>query len=259
MPSLYLSLSLSSRTLSPRQYINNKTETNLCYNCVDRHVESGLGDRVAFLWEGNDTDQSSTTTYRELQQQVVRLANWLRDVAGVRKGDDVTLYMPMVPELPAAMLACARIGAVHSVVFGGFSADALAARLADSRSRVVLTAAAVRRGAKPIPLKSVVDSAIKKLATMDEGKGHAIERVLVLDKPEAAARADVPFAEGRDAWWHDALSGQPADPSSCPVEWVDAEHPLFKLYTSGSTGKPKGVIHSTAGYMVGTGKKGERV
>jgi len=161
--------------------------------------------------------------------------------------------MPMVPELPAAMLACARLGAVHSVVFGGFSADALAARLADSKSRVVLTASAVRRGAKTIPLKSVVDSAIKKCASM--AGGHGIERVLVLDKPEAAARADIPFVEGRDEWWHDALSKQSADPSTSPIEWVDAEHPLFKLYTSGSTGKPKGVIHSTAGYMVGTGTR----
>lgn len=182
----------------------------------------------------------------------MRLSNWLRDVAGVRSGDDVTLYMPMVPELPAAMLACARLGAVHSVVFGGFSADALATRLADSKSKVVLTAAAVRRGAKPIPLKAVVDSAIEKCAAMPGG--HGIERVLVLDKPEAAARGDVPFVTGRDEWWHDALASQSGDPSSSPVAWVDAEHPLFKLYTSGSTGKPKGVIHSTAGYMVGTGE-----
>lgn len=184
----------------------------------------------------------------------MRIANWLRS-CGVGKGDDVTLYMPMVPELPAAMLACARVGAVHSVVFGGFSADALAARIADSRSKVVLTASAVRRGAKPIPLKTVVDAAVAKCA-----KGlpepHRVERVLVLDKPEAAARADIPMvteAEGeggrRDEWWQDALAQQPAD-DSAPIEWVEAEHPLFKLYTSGSTGKPKGVIHSTAGYMV---------
>ena len=155
----------------------------------------------------------------------------------------------MVPELPAAMLACARIGAVHSVVFGGFSADALAARIADSKSKVVLTASAVRRGAKPIPLKTVVDAAVAKCAKGAEP--HRVERVLVLDKPEAAARADIPMAtEGdRDQWWQDALAQQPAD-DSAPIEWVEAEHPLFKLYTSGSTGKPKGVIHSTAGYMV---------
>ena len=227
----------------------NATETNVCYNCVDRHVEAGLGDRVAFLFEGNDDGVSSTTTYAQLKDQVVRIANWLR-ASGVRKGDDVTLYMPMVPELPAAMLACARLGAVHSVVFGGFSADALAARIADSKSRVVLTASAVRRGAKPIPLKSVVDAAVAKCARGAEP--HRVERVLVLDKPEAAARADVAFDAGRDEWWQDALAAQPAE-DSAPVEWVGAEHPLFKLYTSGSTGKPKGVIHSTAGYMVSRG------
>lgn len=182
----------------------------------------------------------------------MRVANWLRS-CGVGKGDDVTLYMPMVPELPAAMLACARVGAVHSVVFGGFSADALAARISDSKSKVVLTASAVRRGAKPIPLKTVVDAAVAKCAKGAEP--HRVERVLVLDKPEAAARADIPMAtaeggDGRiDEWWQDAVAQQPAD-DTAPIEWVEAEHPLFKLYTSGSTGKPKGVIHSTAGYMV---------
>lgn len=184
-----------------------------------------------------------------MKDQVVRIANWLR-ANGVRKGDDVTLYMPMVPELPAAMLACARLGAVHSVVFGGFSADALAARIGDSKSRIVLTASAVRRGAKPIPLKAVVDAAVAKCAK-SASEPHRVERVLVLDKPEAAARADVPFDAGRDEWWQDALARQPAD-DTAPIEWVGAEHPLFKLYTSGSTGKPKGVIHSTAGYMVRT-------
>ena len=221
------------------------TETNVCYNCVDRHVEAGLGDRVAFLFEGNDLDKSSTTTYSQLQDQVVRIANWLRS-NGVGKGDDVTLYMPMVPELPAAMLACARVGAVHSVVFGGFSADALAARISDSKSRIVLTASAVRRGAKPIPLKTVVDAAIAKCAKSAEP--HKVERVLVLDKPEAAARSDTLMVSERDQWWQDALAQQPAE-DTAPIEWVEAEHPLFKLYTSGSTGKPKGVIHSTAGYM----------
>lgn len=184
-----------------------------------------------------------------MKDQVVRIANWLR-ANGVRKGDDVTLYMPMVPELPAAMLACARLGAVHSVVFGGFSADALAARIGDSKSRIVLTASAVRRGAKPIPLKAVVDAAVAKCAK-SASEPHRVERVLVLDKPEAAARADVPFDAGRDEWWQDALARQPTD-DTAPIEWVGAEHPLFKLYTSGSTGKPKGVIHSTAGYMVRT-------
>ena len=243
---MFLSIFLTS---SPKKHPRSIPETNICYNCVDRHVEAGLGDRVAFLFEGNDLDVSSTTTYAQLKDQVVRIANWLR-ANGVRKGDDVTLYMPMVPELPAAMLACARLGAVHSVVFGGFSADALAARIGDSKSRIVLTASAVRRGAKPIPLKAVVDAAVAKCAK-SASEPHMVERVLVLDKPEAAARADVPFDAGRDEWWQDALALQPAD-DSAPIEWVGAEHPLFKLYTSGSTGKPKGVIHSTAGYMVRT-------
>ena len=227
------------------------SETNVCYNCVDRHVEAGLGDRVAFYFEGNDLDTSSTTTYAQLKDQVVRIANWLRS-CGVGKGDDVTLYMPMVPELPAAMLACARVGAVHSVVFGGFSADALAARIADSKSKVVLTASAVRRGAKPIPLKTVVDAAVAKCAKGEGPERHRVERVLVLDKPEAAARSEIPMVsegERKDEWWQDAIAQQPAD-DTAPIEWVEAEHPLFKLYTSGSTGKPKGVIHSTAGYMV---------
>jgi len=243
---MFLSIFLTS---SPKKHPRSIPETNICYNCVDRHVEAGLGDRVAFLFEGNDLDVSTTTTYAQLKDQVVRIANWLR-ANGVRKGDDVTLYMPMVPELPAAMLACARLGAVHSVVFGGFSADALAARIGDSKSRIVLTASAVRRGAKPIPLKAVVDAAVAKCAK-SASEPHRVERVLVLDKPEAAARADVPFDAGRDEWWQDALALQPAD-DSAPIEWVGAEHPLFKLYTSGSTGKPKGVIHSTAGYMVRT-------
>jgi len=203
------------------------------------------------LFEGNDLDASSTTTYAQLKDQVVKIANWLR-ANGVGKGDDVTLYMPMVPELPAAMLACARVGAVHSVVFGGFSADALAARISDSKSRIVLTASAVRRGAKPIPLKTVVDAAISKCAMGAES--HKVERVLVLDKPEAAARSEIPMMSsdedgGRDQWWQDSLAQQPSEDTR-PIEWVEAEHPLFKLYTSGSTGKPKGVIHSTAGYMV---------
>ena len=221
------------------------SETNVCYNCVDRHIEAGAGDTAAFYWEGNDEGTDSTMTYAQLHAAVGRAANWLRS-AGVKKGDDVTLYMPMVPELPVAMLACARIGAVHSVVFAGFSADALAARIADSKSAVVITAAAVRRGAKPIPLKSVVDAACAKCAA--DG-GHAVASVLVLDKPEAMPRSAVPMQAGRDAWWDEAMVGQSADAA---VEWVGAEDPLFKLYTSGSTGKPKGVVHTTAGYMVGT-------
>ena len=188
--------------------------------------------------------EESTMTYAQLHAEVCRAANWLT-ACGVSKGDDVTLYMPMVPELPIAMLACARIGAVHSVVFAGFSADALASRILDSTPAVVVTASAVRRGAKPIGLKSIVDAACAKAAA----EGHAVATVGVLDKPEAMARADTPMTPGRDVWWDEAVGAQSPD---CAVTWVGSEDPLFKLYTSGSTGKPKGVLHMTAGYMVGT-------
>ncbi|KAL0052720.1 hypothetical protein WJX82_006664 [Trebouxia sp. C0006] len=163
---------------------------------------------------------------------------------GIKKGDDVTIYMPMVVELPAAMLACARIGAVHSVVFAGFSAESLAGRICDSKPTVVLCCSSVKRGPKAISLKTIVDDALD----ITEKEGHAVKHVAVLDHKLAAKRSDVPWKEGRDIWWQDVMD---ALPSECPVEWVDAEAPLFKLYTSGSTGKPKGVQHTTGGYMVG--------
>ncbi|KAK9908384.1 hypothetical protein WJX75_007079 [Coccomyxa subellipsoidea] len=218
-------------------------ETNLTYNALDRHVEAGHGDRVAFYWEGNDLNEQSVTTYKQLLDQVSQLANYLKSV-GVKKGSDVTIYMPMIPELPAAMLACARIGAVHSVVFAGFSAESLAGRILDSKPTVVLTASAVKRGAKPINLKAIVDDALKKVETQD----HSVKTVLVFDHKLAAQRESVPFVEGRDVWWQDAVAQHP---TQCDIEWMGAEEPLFKLYTSGSTGKPKGVEHTTGGYMVG--------
>ena len=219
--------------------------TNLAYNCLDRHVEQGNGGRVAFLWEGNDEGEERRLTYADLLALVCRISNWLL-AAGVRPGDDVTLYMPMVPELPAAMLACARVGAVHSVVFAGFSAAALAARIGDSKSAVLITTAAVKRGPKLIQLKAIVDEALE----IAEGDGHAVGHVLVSAHaagPGVPARADVPMRAGRDAWWEASI---PPQAPTCPPVWRGAEDPLFKLYTSGSTGKPKGVIHTTAGYMM---------
>uniref|UniRef100_A0A7S0USI9 acetate--CoA ligase n=2 Tax=Polytomella parva TaxID=51329 RepID=A0A7S0USI9_9CHLO len=229
-----------------------EAETNICYNCVDRHVEAGLGDRVCFFWEGNETGDQSVTTYKELQSLVCKLANYLKSL-GIGKGDDVTIYMPLVPELPAIMLACARIGAIHSVVFGGFSDEALAGRIRDSKPKLVVTAGAGKRGAKPIFLKAIVDSALDMCANAngkDADEAVVVPNVLVLDhQPGEPDRANIPMREGRDFWLQDAI----ADLSDeCPITWVEAEHPLFKLYTSGSTGKPKGVQHSTGGYMVGS-------
>jgi acetyl-CoA synthetase len=220
--------------------------TNLAYNCLDRHVAAGHGDRIAFLWEGNDLGEERTVSYSQLLDDVCRIANWLK-AQGVRPGDDVTLYMPMVPELPAVMLACARIGAVHSVVFAGFSASALAARITDSASTVVITTAAVKRGAKVIGLKAIVDEALEEAGRA----GHVVSSVLVSSHaagPGVPPDSDIPMRAGRDVWWADAI---PPQPPTCPPVWRDAEDPLFKLYTSGSTGKPKGVLHTTGGYMVG--------
>jgi len=217
--------------------------TNLAFNCLDRHVEAGRGGSTALLWEGNRPGDDAVLSYSDVLEEVCKLGNWLR-AQGVKKGDNVTIYMPMVAELPIAMLACARIGAVHSVVFAGFSAEALAGRMLDSKPAVVLTCSNVSRGAKTIALKSIVDKAMDICAT----DGHKVSTALVYDNPNVIEEgATFPMAEGRDVLWHEALAGQP---STCPVEWMDAEDPLFMLYTSGSTGTPKGVVHSTAGYMI---------
>lgn len=220
-------------------------ETNICYNAVDRHVEDGNGDRVAFLWEGNDVGQDSQMTYKEVLDKVSQCANFLKR-SGVKKGDDVTIYMPMTPELPITMLACARIGAVHSVVFGGFSAESLSNRILDSTPNVVVTTSGVKRGSKTIELKKIVDDAL----SLTEAAGHKVATVLVHDHSIAIDRSSVSFVEGRDVWWQESIPGESTD---CPVEWVGSEDPSFKLYTSGSTGKPKGVLHTTGGYMVGAG------
>jgi len=205
---------------------------NACVNCVDRHLPE-RGDQVAILWEGDDPADSRTLTYRELHAEVCRMANVLRGL-NVAKGDRVTIYLPMIPEAAVAMLACARIGAVHSVVFAGFSPDSLAGRITDCGSRVVITADEGLRGGKRVPLKANVDQALLQCPE--------VEHVLVVPR----TGADVPLEPGRDVPWDVARIEAAPD---CPAEPMGAEDPLFILYTSGSTGKPKGVLHTTGGYL----------
>jgi len=208
---------------------------NVCYNCVDRHLEK-KGDDVAIIWEGDDPDRDLKITYRELHGRVCRFANSLKKL-GAKKGDRITIYMPMIPETAVAMLACARIGAVHSVVFGGFSPDALAGRIHDCESNIVVTADEGLRGGKGTPLKANVDTAAENPDVT------TLEKVLVV----CNTGADIDWVEGRDNWLHE-LEEQVDD--DCPCEEMAAEDPLFILYTSGSTGKPKGVLHTTGGYIV---------
>ncbi|KAG2434406.1 hypothetical protein HYH02_012418 [Chlamydomonas schloesseri] len=219
--------------------------TNLSYNCLDRWVAAGRGEQAAIIWEGNDENERRTVSYRELLAEVNRLSNWLKS-RGVKKGDAVTIYLPMVPELPAAMLACARVGAVHSVVFAGFSADSLAQRMVDCNAKVLLTATGVMRGSKPVLLKTIADDAVKLAAKA----GQETSSLLCLEVANALAAADTPWNPVRDVWWHTAIPIQSAE---CPPTWLEAEDRSFLLYTSGSTGKPKGVVHCTGGYMVGVG------
>ncbi|QYU69216.1 acetate--CoA ligase [Leptolyngbya sp. 15MV] len=209
---------------------------NICHNAVDRHVASGNGERVALIFEPDDpAGEVRCITYSDLQREVVRMANTLKAM-GVAKGDRVTIYMPMIPEGAFAMLACARIGAVHSVVFGGFSPEAIAGRIEDCASEWVITADEGLRGSKKVPLKANVDAALEKVA---------VKAVLVVRH----TAADVGMKAGRDHWYHELSAGVAAE---CPCEPMDAEDPLFILYTSGSTGKPKGVLHTTGGYAVWT-------
>jgi len=210
---------------------------NLSANCLDRHLQT-RGDKTAILWEGDDPSECKHVTYRELHEQVCRAANLLKNL-GVKKGDRVTIYLPMIPEAAVAMLACARIGAIHSVVFGGFSPDSIAGRIADCASKLVITADEGLRGGKKVPLKVNVDEALKRPGT------NSVETVLVVKRTGAPVNMQAP----RDRWWDALIAEQSTD---CPPEPIGAEDPLFILYTSGSTGKPKGVLHTTGGYGVFT-------
>lgn len=216
--------------------------TNIAYNCLDRHLAT-KGDQTAIIWEGNEPGEDATFTYKELHEQVCKFANVLKS-RGVKKGDRVSLYLPMVPELAIAMLACARIGAIHSIVFGGFSADALADRIADATCTTLITANGTMRGAKPIPMKPNADSA---MASAEAQMGKPVDTCIVVRRVKDDPDFEFDMKEGRDLWWDDAMASASAD---CECEEMDAEDPLFILYTSGSTGKPKGVQHNVGGYMV---------
>ncbi|REJ93859.1 MAG: acetate--CoA ligase [Planctomycetota bacterium] len=207
---------------------------NASYQCLDRHLKTWRKNKAAIIWEGEDGAQR-TFTYQELHREVCKFANVLKKL-GVEAGDRITLYMPMVPELAIAMLACARIGATHSIIFGGFSADAISDRNNDAQSKLVITADGGWRRGKEVPLKANVDASMEK--------SPSVEKVVVVRR----TGADVSMAPDRDYWWHELMEGVDAD---CPAAQLDSEHPLFILYTSGSTGKPKGVLHTTAGYMLG--------
>ena len=211
---------------------------NVCYNCVDRHVESGAGDKVAFYWEGELEDTRRTVTYANLQSEVVRFANVLKSL-GVKKGTPVAIYLGMIPELPVAMLACARLGAPHCVIFGGFSAEALADRASDFEAEILITQDEGYRRGKPLALKKIADEAAANTPS--------VQKVLVVSH----SGGDVAWNEGTDIRYDDLAKDASSDPASCPCEPMDSEDLLFLMYTSGTTAKPKGIIHTTAGYLVG--------
>ena len=206
---------------------------NASANCLDRHL-STRGDQVAIIWEGDEPDVDKKFTYKELHEEVCKFANAMKGL-GVKKGDRVTIYLPMIPEIAVAVLACARIGAIHSVIFGGFSPDAIAGRIQDCESEYVITSDEGVRGGRPIPLKGNTDAALEQCP--------GVKNCIVVNR----TGGDINWVEGRDVWWHELMADASPD---CPPEEMDAEDPLFILYTSGSTGKPKGVLHTTGGYMV---------
>ena len=208
---------------------------NVSYNCVDKHLKT-RGDKIAIQWEGNEPGEDKAYTYKELHTKVCKFANVLKSL-GVKKGDRVCFYLPMIPELPIGMLACTRIGAIHSIVFGGFSADSLRDRIQDSESKVLVTCDGTFRGAKAVPQKSGADDAVKSCPS--------VEKVIVVKR--VGEKIACNMQAGRDLWWHDEMA-KASD--QCEPEWMDAEDPMFILYTSGSTGKPKGVMHTTGGYLV---------
>jgi acetyl-CoA synthetase len=217
-------------------YVGGKL--NVCFNCVDRHVQAGNGGKVAYYWEGEPEDDRREITFADLQDEVVRFANALKEL-GVEKGTPVGIYMGMVPELPIAMLACARLGAPHTVVFGGFSAEALAGRLNDMECELLITQDEAWRRGTTTPLKRNADEAL--------GSSPTVKSAVVLRR----TGGEVPMQDGRDVWWHDAVEGQSPDPETCPPEPLDSEDLLYLLYTSGTTAKPKGIVHTTGGYLVG--------
>lgn len=230
----------SWNAVSNHDFVNGKIEwfsggkLNACYNCIDRHIEQGYGEKTAIIWEGNDPNQSRKYSYNDLLKEVSRFSNALKEL-GVQKGDRVCLYMQMIPELAIAVLACARIGAVHSVVFGAFSSDSLKERINDSKCKILVTQDTGVRGTKQnIPMKLNADSAVLDTPS--------IEHVIVVSRTGEPIEMD----SNRDIWWHEAISNVS---SKCDPEIMDAEDPLFILYTSGSTGKPKGVLHTTGGYL----------
>ncbi|MDQ3867061.1 MAG: acetate--CoA ligase [Actinomycetota bacterium] len=219
-----------------RWYLGGKL--NVCFNCVDRHVEAGNGDKVAYFWEGEPAGERRAITFADLQRDVVRFANALKKV-GVGKGTPVAIYMGMVPELPVAMLACTRLGAPHTVVFGGFSAESLAGRIDDMGCEVLITQDEGWRKGGRVPLKRNADEALAQCPT--------VRSAVVLGR----TAGDVEMRDGRDVWWEDVCRDESDEPASCPCEPMDAEDLLYLLYTSGTTAKPKGIAHTTAGYLVG--------